>query len=119
MSETISSNTNPNVSINTTAVNSNLTSEISPEEKRRQERMEVLKKFARKPGDTGSPEVQIALLTYRINSLSPHFEQHQKDFHSKRGLLKMIARRKSLLKYLSSEDNERYKEIIKSLGLRK
>ena len=73
---------------------------ISEEEKQRQERMEVLKKFARKPGDTGSPEVQVALLTHRINGLSPHFEQHQKDFHSKQGLLQMISRRKSLLKII-------------------
>ncbi|MBF0314744.1 MAG: 30S ribosomal protein S15 [Oligoflexia bacterium] len=92
---------------------------VTAAEQHKQERLEIVKKFGRVPGDTGSPEVQIALLTSRINGLAPHFESHQKDYHSKRGLLMMIAKRKSLLKYLAAKDENRYREILKALGLRK
>lgn len=115
-STTNTSNTNHSGAEATSAA---LSSTASPEEKRLAEKKVVIGKFARRPGDTGSPEVQIALLTSRINALAPHFEQHKKDFHSKRGLLKMIGRRKSLLKYLAKKDDHRYKELIKELGLRK
>ena len=70
-------------------------------------------------GDTGSPEVQIAVLTNRINSLTKHMQQNPKDFHSNRGLLKMVGRRKGLLNYLKSKDIERYRALIAKLGLRK
>lgn len=79
----------------------------------------VIEKFGRKAGDTGCPEVQIALLTKRIESLAPHFESHKKDYHSMRGLLQMIGQRKRLLRYLASKDEARYKQVIKDLGLRK
>ncbi|TLD42855.1 MAG: SSU ribosomal protein S15p (S13e) [Candidatus Jettenia ecosi] len=69
--------------------------------------------------DTGSPEVQVALLTERINHLSDHLKEHKKDHTSRRGLLKMVGRRSALLKYLSSRDNERYKRLIGRLGIRK
>ena len=79
----------------------------------------VIEKFARAKGDTGSPEVQVALLTNRINSLSPHFEQHKKDNHSRRGLLKLVSTRRSLLDYLKRIDENRYKTLIEKLGLRR
>ena len=82
------------------------------------QRSEIINKFGKAKGDTGSPEVQIALLTARINDLQGHFENHKKDHHSKRGLMQMIGKRKSLLKYLSS-DQERYSKLISELGLRK
>ena len=69
--------------------------------------------------DTGSPEVQIAILTYRINTLTEHLKLNKKDFHSQRGLLRMVGHRKNLLAYLSRKDIERYRAIIKKLGLRK
>ena len=69
--------------------------------------------------DTGSPEVQIAILTYRINSLTEHLKANKKDFHSQRGLLRMVGHRKNLLNYLAKKDIERYREIVKKLGLRK
>ncbi len=69
--------------------------------------------------DTGSPEVQIAILTYRINTLTEHLKANKKDFHSQRGLLRMVGHRKSLLNYLAKKDIERYREIVKKLGLRK
>ena len=69
--------------------------------------------------DTGSPEVQIALLTERINELTEHLKVHQKDNHSRRGLLKMVGARRSLLKYLSDKDVQRYRDIVEKLGLRK
>ncbi len=76
-------------------------------------------KYARKEGDTGSPEVQIALLTQRIEHLGKHLEEHPKDHHSRRGLLKMIGRRRNLLGYLKKKDIERYRKLIAELGLRK
>ena len=80
---------------------------------------DVVKKFARGKGDTGSPEVQVALLTERINALSPHFEQHKKDNHSRRGLLKMVNQRRKLLDYLKQSDQDRYTKLITDLGLRR
>ena len=80
---------------------------------------EIIKTYARSEGDTGSPEVQIALLTERINELTEHLKVHKKDNHSRRGLLKMVGARRSLLKYLSDKDVERYREIVAKLGLRK
>ena len=80
---------------------------------------EVVAKFQRTPGDTGSPEVQVALLTARINGLTGHFKEHQKDHHSRRGLLKMVGHRRNLLSYLQKKDIERYRAIIAKLGIRK
>lgn len=80
---------------------------------------EVVKANARKPGDTGSPEVQVALLTARINELTPHFKTHAKDHHGRRGLLRMVNTRKSLLAYLNRKDHDRYVALIAKLGLRK
>jgi small subunit ribosomal protein S15 len=74
---------------------------------------------ARGTGDTGSPEVQVALLTARINHLMPHFKAHMKDHHGRRGLLKMVSRRRKLLDYLKSRDADRYVALIQKLGLRK
>lgn len=75
--------------------------------------------YARKSGDTGSPEVQVALLTERINNLTEHFKTHRKDVHSRRGLLMMVSRRRSLLDYLRRADVARYNDVIQRLGLRK
>lgn len=83
------------------------------------EKDEIINKYARHEGDTGSPEVQIALLTHRINHLNEHLKEHKKDHHSKRGLLKMVGQRRNLLKYLTKVDIERYRSIIARLGLRK
>jgi small subunit ribosomal protein S15 len=80
---------------------------------------EVVKANARSASDTGSPEVQVALLTARINELTPHFKTHAKDHHGRRGLLRMVNRRKSLLAYLKDKDAERYLALIGKLGLRK
>lgn len=80
---------------------------------------EIIKANARSINDTGSPEVQVALLTARINELTPHFKTHHKDHHGRRGLLKMVNARKSLLAYLKSRDAERYTALIQKLGLRK
>ncbi len=80
---------------------------------------EVVKTHARSATDTGSPEVQVALLTDRINELTPHFKTHLKDHHGRRGLLKMVNQRKSLLSYLKGRDAERYLALIQKLGLRK
>ena len=80
---------------------------------------QVVKDFARKAGDTGSPEVQIALLTERINGLTDHFKMHKKDNHSRRGLLKMVSARRSLLDHVKSKDEARYKIIIERLDLRR
>jgi len=74
---------------------------------------------ARSQNDTGSPEVQVALLTARINDLNGHFKEHSKDHHSRRGLIKMVNRRKSLLAYLKNKDLNRYRDLIAKLGLRK
>ena len=80
---------------------------------------EIIAKYALHEGDTGSPEVQIALLTQRINQLTEHLKTHQKDNHSRRGLLKMVGKRRGLLNYLKEVDIERYRTIIASLGIRK
>jgi ribosomal protein S15 len=80
---------------------------------------EIVKKYAIKEGDTGSPEVQVALLTQRINELNDHLKFHKKDHHSRRGLLKMVGHRRSLLRYLKDKNLDRYNTLIKSLGLRK
>jgi len=80
---------------------------------------EIVKANARSTTDTGSPEVQVALLTDRINELTPHFKTHLKDHHGRRGLLKMVNRRKSLLTYLKGKDADRYTALIQKLGLRK
>lgn len=85
----------------------------------KQTKSEIVAKFARKQGDTGSPEVQIALLTADINSLNNHFKTHKHDFHSNRGLLKKVGQRRALLRYLKNEDVTRYVELIQALGLRK
>ncbi len=87
---------------------------MAPEKKQ-----EIINKFAIHEGDTGSPEVQIAILTYRINHLTEHLKEHQKDFHSRRGLLKMVGQRRGLLNYLKSKDIDRYRKIINELGLRR
>jgi small subunit ribosomal protein S15 len=79
----------------------------------------LVKDYATKPGDTGSPEVQVAILTERINNLTDHFKGHKKDNHSRRGLLKMVSSRRSLLDYLKSKDEGRYKTLIERLGIRR
>ncbi len=80
---------------------------------------EIIEEYKVHDGDTGSPEVQIALLTERINHLNEHLKENKKDFHSRRGLLKMVGRRRGLLNYLKEKDIERYRSIIARLGLRK
>ena len=80
---------------------------------------ELMGEFGKTAGDTGSPEVQVAILTERINNLTGHFKTHKKDRHSRRGLLQMVSRRRSLLDYLKREDTERYADVIQRLGLRK
>ena len=79
----------------------------------------LIEQYATHEGDTGSPEVQIALLTYRINSLNAHLKENHKDFHSRRGLLKMVGHRRNLLNYLMKVDIERYRAIIEKLNIRK
>jgi small subunit ribosomal protein S15 len=79
----------------------------------------LVKDYATKPGDTGSPEVQVAILTERINNLTDHFKGHKKDNHSRRGLLKMVSSRRSLLDYLKSKDEGRYRTLIERLGIRR
>ena len=83
------------------------------------EKNEIIAKFATHEGDTGSPEVQIALLTQRINHLNEHLTIHKQDNHSRRGLLKMVGKRRGLLDYLKAKDIERYRAVIEALGLRK
>ena len=80
---------------------------------------DVVKAHARGPADTGSPEVQVALLTTRINELTPHFKLHLKDHHGRRGLLRMVSRRRKLPDYLNAKDHHRYTALIAKLGLRK
>ncbi len=80
---------------------------------------ELIKEYATKEGDTGSPEVQVAILTERITNLTEHFKGHKKDNHSRRGLLKMVSSRRSLLDYLKRKDEERYRKLIASLGIRR
>lgn len=83
------------------------------------EKTEIIQKYARHEGDTGSPEVQIAVLTKRINDLTEHLRQNKKDHHSRRGLFKMIGQRRNLLNYLAKKDINRYRALIAKLGLRK
>ena len=83
------------------------------------EKTEIIKKYARHEGDTGSPEVQIAVLTKRINDLTEHLKEHHKDHHSRRGLLKMVGKRRALLSYLKKNDIESYRNLIERLGIRK
>lgn len=84
-----------------------------------EQKQQVISDNARAKGDTGSPEVQVAILTTRINNLAPHFKDNHKDNHSRRGLLKMVNKRRSLLDYLKKKDVERYNALIQKLGLRK
>ena len=79
----------------------------------------IIEEYKTHEGDTGSPEVQVAILTYRIKDLNEHLKEHHKDFHSRRGLLKMVGQRRNLLKYLKNTDIERYRSLIARLGLRK
>ena len=79
----------------------------------------IVAEYARNPGDTGSPEVQVALLSARINQLTSHFGEHKKDHHSRRGLLRMVNHRRKLLDYLKNVDQGRYRELIGRLGLRR
>ena len=79
----------------------------------------IVKKYARGKGDTGSPEVQIAILTKRINDLTAHLKSHKNDHHSRRGLLKMVGHRRNLLNYLKKKDVNRYRAVIEKLGIRK
>ena len=87
---------------------------ITPERK-----AELVKEYAVKAGDTGSPEVQVAVLTERIKNLTEHFKDHKKDNHSRRGLLKMVSQRRRLLDYTRAKDEERYKSLITRLGIRR
>ncbi len=84
-----------------------------------EKKQQVMTEYAIHEGDTGSPEVQIAVLTARINELNAHLDVHKKDHHSRRGLLKMVGHRRNLLAYLQKKDIERYRAIVKKLGLRK
>ena len=82
-------------------------------------KLEIIEKYKRHDGDTGSPEVQVALLTERINHLNEHLASHKKDFHSRRGLLLMVGQRRNMLNYLKTKDIERYRALIAELNLRK
>ena len=84
-----------------------------------EKKAEIIKEDQTKEGDTGSPEVQVAILTYRINDLNEHLKVHKKDHHSRRGLLKMVGQRRNLLNYLKEKDLQRYRDLIARLGLRK
>ncbi len=85
----------------------------------KEKKQAIIAEYGRTPGDTGSPEVQVALLTARINELTEHLKENQKDHHSRRGLLKMVGQRRGLLAYLKKVDIERYRSLIERLGLRK
>jgi small subunit ribosomal protein S15 len=87
---------------------------ITPDRKQ-----ELMKEYATKSGDTGSPEVQVAILSERISNLTEHFKSHVKDNHSRRGLLKLVSQRRRLLDYLKTKDTERYQALISRLGLRR
>ena len=84
-----------------------------------EKKQELIKQYATKDGDTGSPEVQVAVLSERINNLTDHLKTHAKDFHSRRGLLMMVGQRRRLLDYLKNKNQKRYQDLIKSLGLRR
>lgn len=85
----------------------------------KERKVQIIQEHRRKEGDTGSTEVQVALLTERINTLTEHLRQHKRDKHSQRGLLSLVGHRRSLLKYLSREDVERYRAVVSRLGLRR
>ena len=85
----------------------------------KEKKAKIIEEYGRKPGDTGSPEVQIAILTARISELTEHLKVNQKDHHSRRGLLKMVGQRRGLLNYLKDKDIERYRALIEKLGLRR
>lgn len=85
----------------------------------KEKKQQIIKEFAKSQNDTGSPEVQIAILTERIKDLSEHMKVHAKDFHSRRGLMKMVSERRSLLSYLKKQELKRYEDIIRRLNLRK
>ena len=85
----------------------------------KEQKQSIIAEYGRTEGDTGSPEVQVAILTARINDLNQHFKDHPHDHHSRRGLLKMVGQRRNMLAYLKSKDINRYREIVKQLGLRK
>ena len=85
----------------------------------KEQKQAIIKEYQTKEGDTGSPEVQVAILTYRINDLNEHLKVHKKDHHSRRGLLKMVGQRRNMLAYLKENDLERYRALIAKLGLRK
>ena len=85
----------------------------------KEDKLEIFKQHGRADADTGSPEVQVALLTRRINDLTEHLREHRQDHHSRRGLLKLVGRRRRLLNYLQREDVERYRSLIRELGLRR
>ena len=85
----------------------------------KEEKQAIMAEYATHEGDTGSPEVQIAILTYRINELTEHLREHKQDNHSRRGLLMMVGKRRSLLDYLQKKDIERYRALIAKLGIRK
>jgi small subunit ribosomal protein S15 len=85
----------------------------------KKEKLRIIKKYAREKGDTGSPEVQIALLSIQINKLAGHLKEHKKDVHSRRGLLSMVAKRRRLLTYLKGHDEKRYNDLAKELELEK
>ena len=84
-----------------------------------EKKQEIINEYALHEGDTGSTEVQIAILTHRINSINEHLKAHKKDHHSRRGLLKLVGQRRSLLKYLRNNDIERYRSLIEKLGIRR
>ncbi|MFW6381839.1 MAG: 30S ribosomal protein S15 [Bacillota bacterium] len=84
----------------------------------KEKKQEIISEYQREEGDTGSPEVQIALLTERISQLTDHLKQHTNDHHSRRGLLKMVGKRKKLLNYLKNNDISRYRQLIENLGIR-
>ena len=85
----------------------------------KEKKQAIMNEYARTPGDTGSPEVQIAILTKRINDLTAHLKSHKNDHHSRRGLLKMVGHRRNLLNYLKKKDVNRYRAVIEKLGIRK
>lgn len=84
-----------------------------------EQRADIIKKFARAEGDTGSPEVQVALITARMNELQGHFETHKKDHHSRRGLLQLVGQRRRLLDYVRRKDVQKYRQLIEQLNIRK
>ena len=84
----------------------------------KEQKQAIIKEYQREEGDTGSPEVQVAILTHTINTLNEHLNEHKKDHHSRRGLLKMVGKRRNLLRYLKNKDVERYRTLIERLSIR-